>query len=57
MSYDKRPNKPSGIRCPECHCTHLLVYGTRKLGQRVIRYRRCRACGHGPIMTTEQAVE
>lgn len=54
MSFDKRPNKPQGMRCPECRCTDLRAYGTRKLGTRTIRYRRCRNCGHGPIVTYEQ---
>lgn len=54
MSYSKRPNRGQGMKCPECGCTDLRAYGTRHLGNRTIRYRRCRNCGHGPIMTHEE---
>lgn len=46
-----------GIKCPRCHCRDLRVYGTRKEGSRIKRYRECRRCGHGPIITYEYAAE
>jgi len=56
MSYWKR-NRRDGVKCPECNCADLPVYGTRREGNRVKRYRRCRACGHGPIITYEAVVD
>ena len=42
-----------GIRCPRCHCRHMLVLWTRPRGDRSIRRRReCRHCGH-QVTTTE----
>lgn len=56
MSYWKHVQKRdgAGVKCPDCGCADLSVYGTRREGTRVKRYRRCRACGKHPIITYEQ---
>lgn len=51
-SYYKK-KFPRGVKCPECHCPDLRVYGTIKEGDRIKRYRACRACGFHPIITYE----
>jgi len=52
------PNQfPQGLKCPACHCRDLKVYGTRREGARIKRYRECRRCGHGPIITYETVAE
>jgi transcriptional regulator NrdR family protein len=33
------------MQCPQCS-GDTTVYGTTKVGQSVLRYRRCLACGH-----------
>jgi len=43
----------AGVKCPDCGCAHLPVYGTRREGTRVKRYRRCHHCGKHPIITYE----
>lgn len=43
----------SGVRCPDCNCAYLPVYGTRREGTRIKRYRRCWNCGKHPIITYE----
>jgi hypothetical protein len=45
--------KSNGLTCPKCGCHHLPVYGTKRVGTRVMRYRRCRHCDFGPIITYE----
>lgn len=57
MSYWKRAAQRDGVKCPECHCADLPVYGTKRVGNRVKRYRRCRACGFGPIITYEAVAD
>lgn len=55
MSYWKHVAKRdgAGVKCPDCGCADLPVYGTRREGTRIKRYRRCRACGKHPIITYE----
>ena len=43
----------SGVKCPDCGCAYLPVYGTRREGNRIKRYRRCHNCGKHPIWTYE----
>ena len=34
------PNQfTQGLKCPACHCRDLKVYGTRREGARIKRYR------------------
>ena len=55
QSYAKMMAKRngSGVRCPDCGCAYLPVYGTRREGTRIKRYRRCHNCGKHPIWTYE----
>lgn len=57
MSYSKIRAKQNrqGIACPECGCRDLRVVGTRQVADYVKRWRRCRNCGYGPIVTIESA--
>lgn len=56
QSYSKMIAKRdgAGVRCPDCGCAYLPVYGTRREGTRIKRYRRCFHCGRRPIITYEQ---
>jgi len=47
------PYLTQGVKCPKCQCRDLRVYGTRREGARIKRYRECRHCGHAPIITYE----
>lgn len=49
------PLTTRGIQCPSCHCRDLRVNGTKRIGTRIMRYRYCRHCGQGPIITYEEA--
>lgn len=51
------PKYTQGIKCPECGCRDLRIYGTKREGGRVRRYRSCRACGYSPIYTLETVVD
>lgn len=54
MSYSKVAGERRwGLQCPECGCRDLITYGTKPEGSRIKRYRRCRACEYGPIITHE----
>lgn len=44
--------KETGVRCPKCDCRHLIAVYTRHYGERTVRKRACRHCGH-EIFTTE----
>ena len=57
MSYSKirAARDRQGIACPDCGCRDLLVVGTRRLPDNIKRWRRCRNCGYGPIVTIESA--
>lgn len=44
-----------GIRCPGCHCRHLIQVFTRHSGSRTVRVRECRHCGRR-VRTTEMVV-
>jgi hypothetical protein len=56
MSYHRiRAERQSGIKCPECHCSDLRTSKTLKIGDLVKRWRYCRNCGEGPIVTFESA--
>lgn len=35
-----------GLECKDCRCRHLEVYRTIKQANKIIRYRKCRHCGH-----------
>jgi len=35
-----------GLECKHCGCRHLDVYRTINQAHKVIRYRKCRHCGH-----------
>lgn len=50
---DDDADKPMGVRCPSCECTHVPVYYTRERMNRVVRVRQCRDCGRR-FQTTEQ---
>lgn len=56
MSYWKRAQR-DGVKCPDCHCADLPVYGTKRVGNRVKRYRKCRNCGRSPIITWEAVAD
>jgi hypothetical protein len=54
MNEPIRPaDPPNGIRCPQCHCRHLPALYTRRVGNTMIRVRRCRHCGRR-IQTREE---
>jgi hypothetical protein len=55
MSYSRlrAKRKDWGIKCTECHCTDLRTSKTQKIGDLVKRWRYCRNCGEGPIITFE----
>lgn len=45
-----------GIACPACGCRHLPVNHTRRMKNRIIRYRQCRHCGKN-LTTVEKIRE
>lgn len=55
MSYSKIRAKQNrqGIACPDCGCRDLRVVKTSQVADYVKRWRRCRHCGYGPIVTIE----
>lgn len=34
------------MKCPACESTEQLVMTTRPVGEKIVRLRRCGACGH-----------
>ena len=42
------------ICCPNCHCRDFLIYGHQRGTTSVLlRYKRCRHCGHQILTATE----
>lgn len=56
MSYWKLSQR-GGVKCPDCQCADLPVYGTLRMGNRIKRYRACRNCGRRPIITWETVAD
>lgn len=54
MSYHRYRRESGGeMRCPECGCPELWVVKTRPIGEHIRRWRRCRNCKYGPIVTIQ----
>lgn len=43
---DRRADLRKCDACPRCHNNTMICYKTRKQGSRVVRYYRCKNCGH-----------
>lgn len=46
---DKKKNEQVGLECRNCGCRHLPVDRTRKIKNKIIRYRHCRNCGRSKV--------
>ena len=55
MKKEAEKKEEVGLVCRKCGCRHFYVVSTRKVNNRVIRYRRCRYCGKS-MTTQERAV-
>lgn len=45
----------AGLACPQCGCRHLPAVRSRRVKNRMVRTRACRACGH-QLTTSEKIV-
>jgi ribosomal protein L33 len=53
MTVENSQGMAIGLECKDCGCRHFIVVHTKKMNQRIIRYRRCRYCGKR-IITSER---